>query len=190
MSVAQSQRGLRQMLQGLGAARALGGAAAGAADKAARLLVDNVAAGALFSAALTAGAEGGTTAKLIANELVGATDALDALPFGGGELAALVGLLSRGEISSRIAKQVLAIMVAEGGQPAVIIESHGLKAITDTGTLSTMIDGVMAENPGQVAAYRGGNARMLGFFVGQGMRQTQGKADPGVVNALLREKLG
>jgi glutaminyl-tRNA synthetase len=161
----------------------------GASDKAARLLVDNDAAGALFSAAVAAGADGAATAKLIANDLAGAADDLGALPFGGGELAELVGLLSSGEISNRIAKQVLTVLVADGGSPVDIIESRGLKAVADAGTLGPMIDGIIAANPGQTAAYRGGNARMLGFFVGQVMRQTQGKADPGVVNALLREKL-
>jgi len=167
-----------------------GFAAAGASDKAARMLVDNPAAGELFAAAVGAGAAGAATAKLIANDLAGAADDLGGLPFGGAELAELVGLLSSGEISNRIAKQVLQILVANGGSPADIIESRGLKAVVDAGTLGPLIDGIIAANPGQTAAYRGGNQRMLGFFVGQVMRQTQGKADPGVVNGLLREKLG
>jgi len=167
-----------------------GFAAAGASDKAARMLVDNPAAGELFAAAVGAGAAGAATAKLIANDLAGAADDLGGLPFGGAELAELAGLLSSGEISNRIAKQVLQILVANGGSPADIIESRGLKAVVDAGTLGPLIDGIIAANPGQTAAYRGGNQRMLGFFVGQVMRQTQGKADPGVVNGLLREKLG
>jgi glutaminyl-tRNA synthetase len=161
----------------------------GTSEKAARLLVTNAAAGALFDGAVAAGAGAATASKFIANNLAGAIDDLSQLPFGAVELADLLGLLDSGAITNPIAKTVLGIMVGHGGNPARIIEDQGLAAISDPTTLGPMVDQVLAANPSQVAAFQEGNRRMLGFFVGQIMRQTQGNADPVVVNALLREKL-
>ena len=75
------------------------------------------------------------------------------------------------------------------GEPYAIIEARGLKQITDSGAIEALIDEVIAANPEQVEQYRAGKEKVLGFFVGQIMKQSQGKANPGQVNAMLREKL-
>ncbi len=161
----------------------------GISEKAARMLTLNEAAGSLHRATVEAGAEPLATAKFIANDLVGAVDDLETLLFGGSELAALIGMLQAKTISRRIGKTVLGVMVRAGGTPAKIIAEQGLRAVSDTATLGPIIDRLIADNPGQVAAFQGGNQRVLGFFVGQVMRQTQGQADPAAVNDLLRQKL-
>ena len=105
---------------------------------------------------------------------------------------ALVGLLERIKdqtISGKIAKEVFASMW-EGGESAdAIIAAKGLKQITDSGELEALVDKVIADNPSQAEEYRGGKDKLLGFFVGQVMQATQGKANPGQVNQLLKAKL-
>ncbi|NQZ15036.1 MAG: Asp-tRNA(Asn)/Glu-tRNA(Gln) amidotransferase GatCAB subunit B, partial [Alphaproteobacteria bacterium] len=71
-----------------------------------------------------------------------------------------------------------------------IVEEKGLKQVTDTGAIEAIIDEVIAANPGQVEAYKGGKDKLFGFFVGQVMKASQGKANPGMVNELLKKKLG
>lgn len=105
---------------------------------------------------------------------------------------ALAGLLARivdNTISGKIAKEVFEAMWAGEGGADAIIEKKGLRQITDTDALARAIDEVMAAHPGQVAEYRSGKDKLLGFFVGQVMKATRGKANPGQVNQLLREKL-
>ena len=80
-------------------------------------------------------------------------------------------------------------MVAGEGDADAIIEKKGLKQVSDTGALEAAVDEVLAKNPSQLAAYRGGKEALFGFFVGQVMKATGGKANPGVVNALLKTKL-
>ena len=81
-------------------------------------------------------------------------------------------------------------MFASGQDPEAIVEAKGLKQITDPDELRGIIEGIMASNEDKVAQYRDGKTKLLGFFVGQTMRATQGKASPGVVNELLKEMLG
>ena len=80
-------------------------------------------------------------------------------------------------------------MVAGGGEPAAIVEKKGLKQVTDTGAIETAIDAVLAASPDKVAEYRSGKDKLFGFFVGQVMKATEGKANPQAVNDLLRAKL-
>ncbi len=162
----------------------------GISEKAARVLALSDGGAALFEGALAAGGDAVAVAKVIANDLAGAVDDLAEVPFDGAALAKLLGLVEAGTVSSSIGRKVLGVMVDHGGDPEAIIAERGLVAVSDADTLGPMIDALIAANPKQVEAYRGGNARMIGFFVGQVMRQTQGKADPQVVNALLRERLG
>ncbi len=106
--------------------------------------------------------------------------------------AQLAGLLKRiadDTISGKIAKEVFEAMWNGEGDADAIIEARGLKQISDSGALEAMIDEVIAGNPAQVEQFRAGKEKVLGFFVGQIMKQTQGKANPGQVNKLLREKL-
>ncbi len=104
-------------------------------------------------------------------------------------LGALVGLIQDGTISTTIAKTVYEDMRRTGHSPEEIIESKGLRQVSDTGTLQAAIAEVLTANPDKVEAYRGGKEKLLGFFVGQVMRATQGKANPQMVNTLLRQKL-
>ena len=108
------------------------------------------------------------------------------------DAARLAGLLARiadETISGKIAKEVFEAMWAEGSDADAIIEAKGLKQITDTGAIEKTIDEVMAANPKQLADYRSGKDKLFGFFVGQVMKVTAGKANPAQVNDLLKKKL-
>jgi aspartyl-tRNA(Asn)/glutamyl-tRNA(Gln) amidotransferase subunit B len=105
---------------------------------------------------------------------------------------ALAGLLARivdNTISGKIAKEVFEAMWSEGASADAIIAAQGLKQITDTSAIEQAIDEVMATNPGQLAEYRSGKDKLFGFFVGQVMKATQGKANPAQLNELLKRKL-
>ena len=110
-------------------------------------------------------------------------------PVSAESLSKLLDLLKDDTISSRIAKDVFGIMVNEGREADVIVEEKGLKQITDTGAIEAAVDEVIANSPGQVEQFKSGNEKIAGWFVGQVMKATQGKANPGMVNQLLREKL-
>ena len=104
-------------------------------------------------------------------------------------LAQLLSQIKEGKISGKIGKDVLDIMAESGKAPAAVIEEQGLVQISDTGELEGAVDGILAEHPDDVAEYRAGKTKLLGFFMGQVMRATQGKANPKMVNELLRKKL-
>jgi aspartyl-tRNA(Asn)/glutamyl-tRNA(Gln) amidotransferase subunit B len=104
-------------------------------------------------------------------------------------LARLLARIADNTISGKIAKDVFEAMWAEGKDADAIIESKGLKQITDTGAIEKAIDEVMAKNPGQLADYRAGKDKLFGFFVGQVMKATGGKANPAQLNELLKKKL-
>ena len=104
-------------------------------------------------------------------------------------LGKLLGLMADDTISSKIAKDVFEIMIETGDDPEKIVEEKGLKQITDTGAIEAAVDEAIANGAKQVEQYRGGNEKILGWFVGQVMKATQGKANPGQVNKLLKEKL-
>ena len=105
------------------------------------------------------------------------------------QLGRLVGLIGHGTISGKIAKEVFDILWTEGGDPAEIVASRGLKQVTDTGAIEKLVDDVIAANPDKVADAKTKPA-VLGWFVGQVMKASGGKANPPAVNALLRAKLG
>lgn len=104
-------------------------------------------------------------------------------------LAQLLGQIKEGKISGKIGKDVLDAMAETGKAPVQVIEEQGLVQISDTGELEGVVDGILAEHPDDVAEYRAGKTKLLGFFMGQVMRATQGKANPKMVNELLRKKL-
>jgi len=104
-------------------------------------------------------------------------------------LAQLVARIGDNTISGKIAKQVFDAMWQTQGSADEIIEARGLKQITDSGAIESLIDEVIAANPEQVEQFRAGKEKVLGFLVGQVMKQSQGKANPGQVNAMLRDKL-
>ena len=140
----------------------------------------------------------GRDAKLTANwmtvELFGALNkrgkSLADSPVSPAALGELVGLISDGTISGRIAKDVFAEMVEGGGSAAGIVEAKGLKQVSDSGEIEAMVDEVLAANQDKVEEYRGGKEKLFGFFVGQVMKASGGQANPGMVNQLLKEKLG
>ncbi len=104
----------------------------------------------------------------------------------------LTGLLARiadNTISGKIAKKVFEKMWQNGQTADQIIDKEGLKQVTDTGAIESLVDEVIAANPGQVAEYLGGKEKLIGFFVGKVMQASQGKANPGMVNQLLKQKL-
>ena len=111
-------------------------------------------------------------------------------PVGAEKLGGLLDLIADNTISGRIAKDVFEAMIESGKDAAAIVEEKGLKQITDTGAIEAIIDDIIAKNGDKVAEYRGGKDKLLGFFVGQVMKATQGKANPQMVNELLQEKLG
>ena len=104
-------------------------------------------------------------------------------------MGVLLDLIADGTISGRIAKDVFAEMVETGGDPAGIVEAKGLRQVTDTGAIEAAVDAALAANPAQVAQYAA-NPKLLGFFVGQVMKATQGKANPALVNELLKREAG
>jgi aspartyl-tRNA(Asn)/glutamyl-tRNA(Gln) amidotransferase subunit B len=104
--------------------------------------------------------------------------------------AELLRLVADGTLSGTLSKQVFEIMLETGEDPARIVEERGLKQTSDTGAIEAVIAEVLARNPGQLEQYRGGKEALFGFFVGQTMKAMQGKANPAVVNELLKKALG
>lgn len=133
-------------------------------------------------------------ANWVINELLGVLNKNDKTladsPISAEQLGGLIDLIADDTISGKIAKDVFADMYESGKDAAVIVEEKGLKQVTDTGAIEAIVDEVIAENPDNVAAYQGGKDKLFGFFVGQVMKKTQGKANPAAVNKLLKGKLG
>ena len=106
-----------------------------------------------------------------------------------GQLAGLLARILDATISGKIAKDVFEAMWADGLEADAVIAAKGLRQITDSGAIEAAIEAVMAANPGQLAEYRSGKDKLFGFFVGQAMKATQGKANPAQLNELLKKKL-
>jgi aspartyl-tRNA(Asn)/glutamyl-tRNA(Gln) amidotransferase subunit B len=136
--------------------------------------------------------------KLAANWVMGELSAalnkenleVGASPLPAARLAGLLKRISDQTISGKIAKEVFESMWAEGASADAVIESKGLKQISDPGAIERVIDEVMAQNPAQLADYRAGKDKLFGFFVGQVMKATGGKANPAQLNAMLKKRLG
>jgi aspartyl-tRNA(Asn)/glutamyl-tRNA(Gln) amidotransferase subunit B len=104
-------------------------------------------------------------------------------------LAGMIKLIEAGTISGKIAKTIIEEMFSTGQTAEQVVAEKGLVQISDPGEIQRIIDRILQTNPDEVAAYRGGKAQLLGFFVGQVMRETKGKANPGLVNQLLHQAL-
>src|SRR4051794_556674 len=132
-------------------------------------------------------------ANWVVGDLFGALNRLgldiEQAPVAPERLGALLDLIADGTISGRIAKDVFAEMIETGAAPEAIVERKGLRQVSDSGAIEQAVDAALAANPAQVAQYRT-NPKVLGFFVGQVMKATGGKANPALVNELLRRKLG
>ena len=139
----------------------------------------------------------GRDARLAANwvtgELFGALNKLgveiEASPVSADSLGELIDLISDDTISGRIAKDVFEIMLETGDAPGKIVEEKGLKQVTDTGAIEAIVDEVIAQNPDKAAEAKE-KPKLAGWFVGQVMKASQGKANPAAVNKILAEKLG
>lgn len=105
-------------------------------------------------------------------------------------LAELISLIEKGTISNNIGKQIIIDMMQTGKAASKIVEEKGLSQITDEGAIKEIVQKVVDANPNQVAAYKGGKVQLFGFFVGQVMKETKGRANPKTVNELLKELLG
>jgi aspartyl-tRNA(Asn)/glutamyl-tRNA(Gln) amidotransferase subunit B len=139
----------------------------------------------------------GSEAKLAANWIMGdlsaalnkdGKDVADS-PISSAQLASLLKRIQDNTISGKIAKEVFAAMWNGEGEADAIIEAKGLKQVSDSGAIEKIIDEIIAANPGQVAEYRSGKDRLFGFFVGQAMKASKGKANPAQLNDILKQKL-
>ncbi|MFA6020414.1 MAG: Asp-tRNA(Asn)/Glu-tRNA(Gln) amidotransferase subunit GatB [Rhodospirillales bacterium] len=139
----------------------------------------------------------GRDSKLAANWVMGdffgalnsTGKTIETSPVSAQNLGELIDLIGDGTLSGRLAKDVFALMVETGKSPSALVEEKGLKQVTDTGAIEAVIDQVMAVNADKVAEYRSGKDKLFGFFVGQVMKASGGKANPGMVNDLLKSKL-
>ncbi len=147
-----------------------------------------------FDALLEAGAKPVAAANWVTSELFGALNRLGKdiaqSPVTPGQAAELLALVADGTLSGSLAKQVFEAMLETGDAPGKIVEERGLKQTSDTGAIEAVIADVLAKNPGQLEQYRGGKVALFGFFVGQTMKAMAGKANPAVVNDLLKKALG
>ena len=142
-------------------------------------------------------AAGGRDARLVANWILGDLFGhlnredldIERSPVTAGDLGALVGLITDGTISGKIAKSVFQDMTESGKSPSDIVEEKGLKQISDTGAIEQIIAEIIETNPDQVEKARE-NPKLIGWFVGQVMQKTKGQANPQMVNELLRKALG
>lgn len=136
--------------------------------------------------------------KEVSNWLMGETMRLvkeqdmdiDDISFSPKHLAALIQMIDQGEINRKVGKQVFEEVFKHDIEPAEYVEKHGLKSMNDEGALRKTIEEIVAANPKSVEDYNAGKKKAIGFLVGQTMRATKGKADPGMVNKILKEILG
>jgi aspartyl-tRNA(Asn)/glutamyl-tRNA(Gln) amidotransferase subunit B len=140
----------------------------------------------------------GRDAKLAANWMMGDFFAalnrtgrtIETSPVSAASLGELIDLVSDKTINGRIAKEVFEAMVETGEAPGAIVESRGLRQVTDTGAIDAAIDAVLAANPDKLAEFKAGKEKLFGFFVGQVMKAMAGKGNPALVNEALKRKLG
>jgi aspartyl-tRNA(Asn)/glutamyl-tRNA(Gln) amidotransferase subunit B len=159
----------------------------------ARVLTDERAMAEYFEAAVAAGADAKTVSNWVTGDIAAHVNAnrlsITELPLQPAQLAELVQLIDGGVISGKIAKDLLPELLAQGGSPKAIVEAQGLGMISDPAAITAIVDQLLAAHPAEVEAFRGGKTKLQGFFVGQLMKQTGGKADPKLANQILIEKL-
>ena len=143
--------------------------------------------------AVAEGREAKVAANWVINELFGRLKQDDAeitaSPVAPAQLGGIIDLIAKGDISGKIAKDLFEIVYSEGGDPADIVEARGMKQVTDTGAIEAAVDQVIADNPAQVEKAKE-NPKLAGWFVGQVMKATGGKANPKAVNEIVAKKLG
>jgi aspartyl-tRNA(Asn)/glutamyl-tRNA(Gln) amidotransferase subunit B len=148
---------------------------------------------AAYFEAVADGRDGKLAANWVINELFGRLKKEDhditESPVSPAQLGGIVELITKGDISGKIAKELFEIVYTEGGDPAQIVEERGMKQVTDTGAIEAAVDEVIAANPAQVEKAQA-NPKLAGWFVGQVMKATGGKANPKAVNEIVSKKLG
>ncbi|SHG62253.1 aspartyl/glutamyl-tRNA(Asn/Gln) amidotransferase subunit B [Cognatiyoonia sediminum] len=149
---------------------------------------------AAYFEAVAEGRDGKLAANWVINELFGRLKKDDDKgitdsPVTADQLGGIIALIKSGDISGKIAKDLFEIVYTEGGDPAQIVEERGMKQVTDTGAIETALDEIIAANPAQVEKAKV-NPKLAGWFVGQVMKATGGKANPAIVNQLIQGKLG
>ena len=143
--------------------------------------------------AVAKGRDGKTAANWVINELFGRLNKegkdISTSPVSSGQLGAMLDLIKDGTISGKIAKDLFEIVWNEGGDPRALVEQRGMKQVTDTSAIEKVVDDIIAKNPDKVADARS-NPKAIGWFVGQVMKASGGKANPQAVNEILKSKLG
>ena len=143
--------------------------------------------------AVAEGRDGKIAANWVINDLLGALNKIgkdiEETPVSPAQLGGIIDLIKAETISGKIAKDLFEIVLAEGGDPAEIVEARGMKQVTDTGAIEKAVDEIIAANPDQVAKVQA-KPTLAGWFVGQVMKATGGKANPQAVQALVKAKLG
>ena len=143
--------------------------------------------------AVAKGRDAKGAANWVINELFGRLNKegkdIASSPVTAGQLGGMLDLIADGTISGKIAKDLFEILWTEGGDPRELVEARGMTQVTDTGAIETMVDAVIADNPDKVAQAKS-NPKAIGWFVGQVMKSSGGKASPQAVNELLKKKLG
>jgi aspartyl-tRNA(Asn)/glutamyl-tRNA(Gln) amidotransferase subunit B len=146
-----------------------------------------------FFEAVAKGRDGKAAANWVINELFGRLNregkSIASSPVSTGQLGAMLDLIRDGTISGKIAKDLFEIIWTDGGDPRAIVEQRGMKQLTDTAAIEKVVDDIVAKNPDKVADAKS-NPKAIGWFVGQVMKSSGGKASPQAVNDILKRKLG
>jgi aspartyl-tRNA(Asn)/glutamyl-tRNA(Gln) amidotransferase subunit B len=159
----------------------------------ARVLTDERPMADYFEATVAAGGDPKGVANWITGDIAAHVNAerltFAELPLQPAQLAEMVALIDDGVISGKIAKEILPELLTAGGSPRAIVEARGLGMISDPAAITAIVDELLTAHPEEVAAFRGGKTKLQGFFVGQLMKRTGGKADPKLANRILNERL-
>jgi len=165
----------------------------GLSDYDASVLTTDLDAAQYFEDVVAAAGDGKLAANWVINELFGRLKKeehdIAASPVSPAQLGGIITLIKSGDISGKIAKDLFEIVYTEGGDPAEIVEARGLKQVTDTGEIEKAVDEIIEANPAQVEKAQA-NPKLAGWFVGQVMKATGGKANPKAVNEIVTAKLG
>jgi len=158
-----------------------------------RILADDRVLAEYFEAAIAAGGDSKQVTNWLIGDIAGYlknnNQAISDIALKPEILAELVNLIDQGTISGKIAKEILPELLTEGGSAKALVEKKGLIQISDSGELEKIIDEVIASHPDELAKFRAGKTKLRGFFVGQVMKKTSGRADPKLTNQLLGQKL-
>ncbi len=159
----------------------------------ARVLTDELAMASYFEAVVAAGSDVKSASNWITGDLAAYINAnklsFAELVFSPKDLAEMIQMIIKGQISGKIAKEILPELLANGGSPKKLVETKGLGMISDTKEITLIVEELLKSHPDEVQAFRGGKKKLLGFFVGQLMKKTGGKADPKLANQILNKKL-